>query len=340
MGKSDDSLKKENPRFSVIVPVYNVLKYLNKCIDSLIMQTYSSIEIILVDDGSEDGCAIICDQYAEKDNRIKVIHKKNEGIVSARQAGVNNAIGEFIACVDGDDWISKDYFLRFNQIIEQFNPDIVCCGYFEAYPDFNNRIDHFSKEGYYSRKDLENNIFPVLLCNEMGQSFSSSLWAKVFRRELYQKHQIVSVNVPMGEDDACVKPAIFHASSMYIFNDPLYFYRQNMQSVSRSKKVFPWDGPEIRAEHLNKHLDLDLFDLRNQLYRSLVFSIYTVAISQFNRDEPVKTICNDINEHLKKPIYKNAIDHCNFLGCSKGSLRRVVLKYRLYKIMKWHNKKQ
>ena len=102
---------------SVIVPVYNVEKYLNKCIDSIINQTYKNLEIILVDDGSQDSSGKICDEYTKKDNRIKVIHKENGGVSSARNIGLNNATGEWIAFIDADDWVDEEYLQTlFNRI--------------------------------------------------------------------------------------------------------------------------------------------------------------------------------------------------------------------------------
>ena len=97
-----------NPLFSVIVPVYNIEEYLKKCITSIIEQTYKNIEIILIDDGSTDKSALICDEFAEKDKRIKVVHKENGGVVSARKVGISIASGEYVVSVDGDDWIEKE----------------------------------------------------------------------------------------------------------------------------------------------------------------------------------------------------------------------------------------
>lgn len=96
-----------NVKFSVIVPIYNVEKYLRKCIDSILKQTYRNFELILVDDGSPDECPNICDEYAKNDKRIKVIHKENEGLVAARNTGIKEAVGDYICYVDGDDWISE-----------------------------------------------------------------------------------------------------------------------------------------------------------------------------------------------------------------------------------------
>lgn len=118
----------EEPLISVIVPVYNVEKYLDKCVDSIVNQTYKNLEIILVDDGSPDNCPKMCDDWARKDKRIRVIHKKNGGVSSARNLGINNANGECIGFVDSDDWIEKKYIQKLYETLIQEGADIALCG--------------------------------------------------------------------------------------------------------------------------------------------------------------------------------------------------------------------
>ena len=121
-------MNEERIKTSIIVPIYGIEDYLPQCIDSILGQTYTNIEIILVDDGAKDNCPAICDGYATKDDRIIVIHKPNGGLVSARKAGIGKATGDYICNVDGDDWIHPDYVKSFVEIIEQYAPDIVCSG--------------------------------------------------------------------------------------------------------------------------------------------------------------------------------------------------------------------
>lgn len=118
---------------SVIVPVYNVEKYIDKCINSIINQTYKNLEIILVDDGSPDNCGNICDEYSKKDNRIIVIHKENGGVSSARNIGIKNAKGKWITFVDSDDWIENDYVEKLSKIGIQNKAEVVLCGYNRIY---------------------------------------------------------------------------------------------------------------------------------------------------------------------------------------------------------------
>ena len=134
---------------SVIVPVYNVEKYLDKCINSLINQSYNNLEIILIDDGSTDNCGEICDKYALKDNRIKVIHKKNEGLSAARNLGISISKGDYIIFIDSDDWVDKEILLKLLNLIKKYNSDIAVCDYLLTY-DENEYIE--KEEIYYKNK--------------------------------------------------------------------------------------------------------------------------------------------------------------------------------------------
>ena len=119
--------------FSVIVPIYKIEKYLRRCIESVLSQTFGDYELILVDDGSPDNGPIICDEYAKKDGRIKVIHKENGGLVSARQAGIKEAVGDYVVNLDGDDAIYDDALESAYQIIHDMHPDIVSCKHVPVY---------------------------------------------------------------------------------------------------------------------------------------------------------------------------------------------------------------
>ena len=118
---------------SVIIPVYNAEKFLNKCLDSVIGQTYKNLEIILVDDGSQDDSGKICDEYAQKDNRIKVIHKENGGDSSARNTGLKMATGKYITTIDSDDWIELNAYEDMLKVLLEKNVDIVRCGFYKNY---------------------------------------------------------------------------------------------------------------------------------------------------------------------------------------------------------------
>ncbi len=118
----------QNPRISVIVPVYNVEQYLPRCVESILAQTYENLEILLVDDGTKDNSGAICDAYARQDARVKAIHKKNGGLSSARNAGIDAATGEYLSFVDSDDWIEPDMYEKMMALMEKYSVRLVCAG--------------------------------------------------------------------------------------------------------------------------------------------------------------------------------------------------------------------
>ncbi len=323
-----------NRLFSIVVPVYGVENYLDKCVKSILSQKYTDLEVILVDDGSKDNCPAMCDEYAKQDSRIRVIHKENGGIVSARQAGVEIATGEYIVCVDGDDWISDDYLEKFADVIGKYSPDVACCGHYEAWEDNNVASTPNERSGFYNRDELEKEIFPHLISSVKKEGFSHHLWAKVFRREIYQQQQMVNVNVSMGEDAACVFPTVFHCGSMYVLHDCMYYYRQNPSSVTKAKKPFRWDGPKIIGKHFEKTLDVQYGDFRAQIDRHIVYELFIVAASQFRKQEKCATIRKEIKDGLNDPYYKNVIVRCKYSKNWRNILFLATLKHRWFMVLK------
>ena len=125
----------DGEKLSIVVAVYNIEQYLHKCVESLLAQTYSNLEIILVDDGATDGSGTICDDYAEKDSRVHVIHKTNGGLSDARNVGIEAATGTYLAFVDGDDWVDTDMYMCLIQELERTQSDIAVCRYRQIYRD-------------------------------------------------------------------------------------------------------------------------------------------------------------------------------------------------------------
>mgnify|MGYP002528845115 CR=1 FL=1 len=325
-------------KFSVIVPVYNVEPYLEKCIVSILAQTYRDFELILVDDGSPDRSPQICDAYARKDGRITVIHKKNGGLVSARQAGVAAARGEFSVCVDGDDWIDENYLKAFANVIDQFEPDLVYCGHCSGTED--RTIPHVPgfRAGLYRRQDIEKEIFPILIEAPSGKYFPPMVWAKAIRARIYRDNQLrVDPEIIVGEDHAVTKPSIFEAGSMYILKDCLYYYRFNPDSMTKSKKPFRLDGPERIGKHFEKTIDMSKYDFQEQVYRHVTHNTFNTVLSQFNRAEENSLIEREIRTYLQNPYISNAIRQCKYKTL-KGRLAKSALKYKLFWAMRLYSK--
>ncbi len=324
--------------FSIIVPIYKIEQYLGQCIDSVLAQTFEDFELILVDDGSPDRCPIICDEYAQKDRRITVIHKANGGLVEARKTGVDAAIGKYIICLDGDDWLEPTYLLDFADIITRFEPDIICCGYYKAYPENKIECRLAVETGAYDKKKIEKDVYPYLIEDARGKYFPPMIWAKAYKRELYKQQQQVSGFVSVGEDHACTKPCIFHANSMYMLESCLYNYRQNPDSMTKKPKAFSWDGPISIGKHFEKQIDMSLYDFQEQVYRNVVHNLFNVAVSQFNRMESYKNIKRDIIKHIADPYYESAIHSCKYKNNWKGTLAKYTLQYKQVWIMYFYNR--
>lgn len=208
-----------NSLISVIVPVYKVQPYLRKCVNSILNQTYPNLEIILVDDGSPDNCGAICDEYAEKDARIKVIHKENGGLSSARNAGLDIASGEYITFVDSDDWIDPKMYEDMLASAECENSDIVVCGI--KYCDENNNIvcdwQKISQDQTLSRDELLQNFFPSHFNN-----IRSAAWNKIYKREIFD-----NLRFPIGviyEDTHILLDILAQASRVTLLKNYYYNY--------------------------------------------------------------------------------------------------------------------
>lgn len=321
--------------FSIVVPIYKVEKYLNQCVDSILTQSFTDFELILVDDGSPDNCPKICDEYAEKDNRVKVVHKNNGGLVSARKAGLEIAEGEYIVNIDGDDYIKQGYLQEFATAIKQRNADVVCVSYVEECEGIEKDNDQLvGLEGFYDREKIEKEIFPFLLKDINGKSFPSTICMKAFNKTLFTPIQMsVYDSIVMGEDYACVKPCIYLANSIFISNKCLYGYRLNPKSITKNKKAFDMYGVEMRMKVIEKHVDLDKFDLKEQSYRLITHSLFNAVCSQFYRKEKFKVIKEDITKALQTPMYIEAINNCK-TNNKKLKLARFLLKHKLFLLIK------
>ncbi len=325
--------------FSVIVPVYKVEKYLCKCVDSILNQSYENFELILVDDGSPDNCPQICDEYAKKDERVKVIHKENGGHTSARNAGLEIAKCEYVTFIDSDDYVAQDYLKTFADGIDGYQIDIACVGNVET----DGKNEKFCPlgdcaEGYYDRKNIEKNLFPLLLESVLGKSFSSTLWGKAIKKDLI--HPVLSridKRIVVGEDSLCVKACLYKAQGVFISNSCLYYYRQSPNSIIRTKSSRSWTELELRLNKIKEIVNLDEFDFKEQYCRNATHILFNVVASQFNREEKYSVIVKDIKNVLKNPEYVKVIKNCKTKD-KKLRFARFALKYRMFWLIKLYNK--
>ncbi len=273
---------------SIIVPVYNVNKYLLESVNSILNQTYRDLEIILVDDGSTDESGIMCDDIANRDIRVKVIHKKNGGLSDARNVGIENATGSYIGFVDSDDWIDTDMYETMLKRIEQTDADICVCGYYREfigltisnYPSDNNTYDSAEALATLFR----------------GEEFQDHAWSKLYKTDLFK-----SIRFPVGliyEDIRTTYRLFKECTKICTVSKPLYHYRQRKSSIVRSsfnerqiqmldatKEIFQNDSEKLRKYETllkRKQLMTECFLCRELLldengvvkYRSLFEELY------------------------------------------------------------------
>lgn len=218
---------------SIIVPVYKVEPYLSRCIESIIKQTFCDFELILVDDGSPDNCGAICDEYAEKDARIKVIHKSNGGVSSARNVGLDVAKGEYIAFVDSDDWIHPQMLEILSQALVQANAGFCACKvkivYDESDSKFIEDIHSIFAPEVCNCADVLKDYFP-----KFSEKLTTFVYNKLYRRECFDN---IRFDCQMGiyEDEMVALELIENAKKVAFVDHELYYYYQSENSLIRSK---------------------------------------------------------------------------------------------------------
>ena len=243
-------------KISVIVPVYKVEKYLDRCLTSIVNQTYRDLEIILVDDGSPDSCPQLCEDWAEKDGRIKVIHKQNEGLGMARNSGMAVATGEYISFVDSDDFIDTDAYARVISKIKTDDPD-VC--YFSlnilkrdgsvvpVYNPYPQRVEY---------EKIKSELIPSCFGNSLRKTFASYIlgasWLGVYRRALITAHGIIfkSERQYLCEDYIFSLEVCLHARRASFIDMPLYYYCENQSSLTHSYRKDRLEKSEILYKYM------------------------------------------------------------------------------------------
>lgn len=290
---------------SVIVPVYKVEKYLRWCLDSLAAQTLDDIEIIIVDDGSPDGCPAICDEYAAKDARMKVVHKENGGLLSARKAGLAASCGDYIGFVDGDDWVEPDTFLNMYKAVCEYSPDMVLSDFLCDYGDRAEPSNQCFEEGFYGRERLEKEIFPRMLFDGRFYSFgvNPNCWSKLVRRELIKKNLLpVDERIRMGEDAAFIYPCLLDSQSISCLKTPTYHYRITGQSMSTAYDEKLKDIILLPYKRLKEKNAASDFDISSQLNYYLLYMVNFLlrneakkanTHSRKERREVIENICTD-----------------------------------------------
>lgn len=252
---------------SVVVPVYKVEEYIERCIDSILNQTYRELEIILIDDGSPDRCGEICDQYSVIDNRIKVIHKTNGGLSDARNAGIQIARGEYITFLDSDDWITDNYIQTLYNLVIKKNADVSACNFIRT--DTEKIEDSNAQNIIYEFSNIQ---ALEKMCGEFYEQLTVS-WGKIFKSELFKE-----VRFPIGkihEDEFTTYKILYKANKIVFTTEALLYYWQRPDSIMGTgfkikNRLHVLEAFEERADFFSR---IGQKRLRDKTHKAL-FGIY------------------------------------------------------------------
>jgi len=289
----------ENKLISIIIPIYKVEKYLCKCIDSILNQTYKNLEIILVDDGSPDGCPKICDEYSKSDSRVRTIHKNNGGLSDARNAGIDIAQGDYLAFVDSDDWVDLDMYRRLIEACERNNSEISVCGYYEVH---NDKLKLHSICTDEITLDFENATKELI----DDKTFHNYAWNKLFKADLF-----LNVRYPFGhnmEDVYTTYKMFMKAIRVTLIETAFYYYVVNregsiLSELSIKSKYDLFLSHKSRFEILSAKFP----DKKDVLFRNIVFSALRVAKAYSKSNEKIKYQVEYTEAKMFLSINKNDI---------------------------------
>lgn len=308
---------------SIIVPIYNAEQYLRRCIDSILAQSYTDFELLLIDDGSKDASGDICDEYAAKDTRVRVFHKENGGVSSARNLGLDNAQGEYITFCDADDHVSEDWLAAYSEAIAS-NVALAIQGYYAI--DGDNTVEKLLQP--HSGNSIE--AKRKLIESQFAQDTYYYLWVKLFRRDLLESHQIrFDEQSVLGEDTQFISKYLEYAVSFMCIDSMGYYYILPSQKKIYGANVNYTSWPILSS--MNAIFDGNIPKIIYQKYYGL-FKNYTVMqlveghslssyhISLYGR--MVKAL--DKTHSLKDRLLNFLIIQSNRLGLlSRWSLRLI-----------------
>ncbi len=299
------------PLISIIVPIYNVEKYLCKCVDSILAQTYENIEIILVDDGSPDNCPAMCDEYAKKYDNIKVLHKKNGGLSDARNEGIKIAKGEYIGFVDSDDYIHPQMYEKLYNALADNDSDVSICSCY--------RVDE-NGEIISQYSPLKNEFLTSTQAFAKLNEYASNYYATACYK-LYKKHIFDDISFPVGklnEDQGIVHLVFWKSKKIATISDRLYYHYKRTGSIMQSRSVRSYDEVEMFYRRIEFYREHKLYQfipgmceyMRNRFY------IYNKTVKAITTEEKKRV------SEIKEMVDKAHNDNADILG--KG----FVLEYR------------
>ena len=320
--------------FSIIVPIYKVEKYLNKCIDSILNQTYQDFELILVDDGSPDNCPQICDEYAEKDKRVRVIHKNNAGLVAARNTGIKAAKGEYVCYVDGDDWILDNLLQTvWDKAISKYDVEMVVYSAVRQFTDTQEQIPKAVPEGLYNKNKLKTDVYPYMMYDSR-KTFCTGLifpvaWNKIFKRDFLLKHYCKEERIRMGEDNAFIFECLYAAENVFFCDDILYIYNQlNVESMVHSYDSNRFDNNKLLTGYIEKRMGKKDKVIDEQINAFKAYWLIMAVFHEVKSDRKIIAASNHIRKKIKET---KVLEGISYKGLPKmAKIYLLLLNMHLY----------
>ena len=302
------------PLVSIVVPIYKVEKYLSRCVQSLLNQTLKDIEIILVDDGSPDKCPQMCDDYLKVDKRIKVVHKTNGGLSSARNAGISVAAGKYIGFVDSDDSILSTMYEELYSVISKYDCDFVMSDYERITRDGKGYLKSLNiKKGYYDKKQIIKDIYPDLI---MGRNLDYgpllAVWHCLYNLDFLKQYSLrFDEDVKWSEDNIFSAFVGYYANSFYYLKGKgLYKYYENAGTITTSYREGAWNVYCLMNDHLRKFFgDIIEYNFSQQLNLHQIYyacnclgQLKSANLDKKIRDKKAQEILK--SEKLEEAFYK------------------------------------
>lgn len=275
----------KQPLVSIIVPVFNAAPHLEQCVESILMQTYPHLELLLIDDGSTDGSSNLCDQLATRDARIQVLHGANKGQTYARTAGLKLSKGAYVHFVDADDWLSPNMTKIMVGYAEKHQADIVTCGAAFHYAKHHVPVGQRVPLGVYNKARLKKELYPKMLYS--GQFFYfgiyAAMWNKLFRREIIEPNILaVDETIKIGEDGVATYGAFLDAKKVVVIEDHLYQYRDNNDSITRTYCKEQFDNAILLISALRSlSARKGIYDLNPQIDYYFMYNVRSILLEEF-----------------------------------------------------------
>ena len=330
----ENSIIISSPIVSIIVPVYNVEKYLRPCLGSIVAQTFKDYEVVLVDDGSTDDSGKICDEYAEKDDRFVVIHKQNEGVAKARITAFEHSKGKLITFIDSDDYVSPDYLEKLSRPIIEEDADMVSCNFFDVDSTTQKvTAGKLTLQGIYEKEELRdfiaNHYFFDHSCHGFGMT--NFLWTKMVKRSFVAEGLKDGVGMWFGEDQIAMFSMLYKIAKLWVIPDRLYYYIHYKEQATQRYDASLWDSL-IKMFKAYQRLDTEHIASRGLRIRTWLYVSRTISDKMIPSGMGKNTFALHLAQMRQDPFMGTFFRPLKTGLGWKSDIKYWIIKLRLYRL--------